>query len=405
MKSFFQFVCFLFPTIFLGQGIVSSNSDIIFIVSGTVVSSNAGLELSGNGTNYYSIPQGTTLNNVAPYSKRVLMSNSNAIYEIRNVANLFLADFFTDVNYASQVNVADLSVLNANTSATYQLNVEQIAHPGYNDIPVEWTLGRSGPSAVDMHDLVFKWGNALEPNQILSKALYIFDVALNNWIQLPTNNTNVDNINNIITYSGYQGALTGTRFMIAEAVYALPVELLSFSGNCESGTVTLNWQTATEHNSDYFTLEKSRDGQNWQLLTSMDAAGNSTQLLNYETTDENAMEGNNYYRLSQVDYDGTTKEYNVINVSCIGGSRESFIVYPNPSSSAFQVVLEDKHLVGNATLMVKDTKCAMLLNRSIEVKPGINLFNVGDMNLAPGVYYIQVVNGERATEVLKEVIR
>jgi len=56
-------------------------------------------------------------------------------------------------------------------------------------------------------------------------------------------------------------------------------------------------------------------------------------------------------------------------------------------------------------LMVRDTKGAELLNRSIEVKPGINLFNVGDMNLAPGVYYIQVVNGERATEVLKEVIR
>jgi hypothetical protein len=56
-------------------------------------------------------------------------------------------------------------------------------------------------------------------------------------------------------------------------------------------------------------------------------------------------------------------------------------------------------------LTVRDTKGAELLNRSIEVKPGINMFNVSDLNLAPGVYYLQIVNGERTTEVLKEVIR
>jgi hypothetical protein len=55
--------------------------------------------------------------------------------------------------------------------------------------------------------------------------------------------------------------------------------------------------------------------------------------------------------------------------------------------------------------MVKDTKGTMLLNRNIEVKPGINMFGVTDLNLAPGVYYIQIINGERAMEVLKEVIR
>jgi hypothetical protein len=186
---------------------------------------------------------------------------------------------------------------------------------------------------------------------------------------------------------------------------ALPVELLSFTGNCESGTVILNWQTATEHSNDYFNIEKSRDGKNWQLLTSMDAAGNSTQLLNYETTDENKMEGNNYYRLSQVDFDGTTKTYDVINVSCSGASKGYFSVYPNPSTGSFQVILNDKNLVGSGILSVKDTKGAEMLTRTIEVKPGVNMFSVTDLNLAPGVYYIQFVNGAYVTEVLKEVIR
>jgi pyrimidine deaminase RibD-like protein len=92
-------------------------------------------------------------------------------------------------------------------------------------------------------------------------------------------------------------------------------------------------------------------------------------------------------------------------VNCSGTSKEYFTVYPNPSTGAFQVVLNDKKMVGTGVLSVRDTKGAELLNRSIEVKPGINMFNVSELNLAPGVYYIQVVNGERATEVLKEVIR
>jgi hypothetical protein len=186
---------------------------------------------------------------------------------------------------------------------------------------------------------------------------------------------------------------------------ALPVELLSFNGDCNEGQVNISWQTATEHNSDYFEVEKSRDGMNWQLLTTVNAAGNSTQLLNYEATDAHAMEGNNYYRLTQVDIDGTTKTYDVINVSCSGAAKGYFSAYPNPSTGSFQVILNDKNLVGSGILSVKDTKGAELLNRTIEVKPGINMFSVTDLNLAPGVYYIQIVNGERATEVLKEVIR
>jgi len=144
---------------------------------------------------------------------------------------------------------------------------------------------------------------------------------------------------------------------------------------------------------------------NWQVLTTVDAAGSSTELLNYGTTDANALEGNNYYRLTQVDIDGTTKVYDVINVSCTGSAKGYFSAYPNPSAGAFQVVLNDKTMVGQGVLTVKDTKGAALLNRSIEVKPGINMFSVSELNLAPGVYYIQIVTGDRSTEVLKEIIR
>jgi hypothetical protein len=186
---------------------------------------------------------------------------------------------------------------------------------------------------------------------------------------------------------------------------ALPVELMNFSGNCADGQVNLEWQTASEHNSLYFEVEKSRDGENWQVLSTVPSAGNSTELLTYQAVDAHAGEGNNYYRLNQVDIDGASKLYDLINVSCSAGNKGYFSTYPNPTSGAFQVVLNDKDMLGAATLSIRDTKGASLLQRAIEVKPGINLFSVNDLHLAPGVYYIQVINGDQTTEVIKEVIR
>jgi gliding motility-associated-like protein len=246
MKNLFKSILFLAPFTMLGQSIYSSASDTFFVMPGTIVSSINGVELGGNGTNYYSLPQGTNLYNVAPYSRSVLMSNPNAIYEVRSVGNNVTADFFMDVSYSFQVALADLSIQNSNNTATYQVNLEQIAHPGYNDIPVEWTITRSGATVSDMHNLIFKWGNGLEPNQIPVKSLYVFDANQNTWVQLPIINTNVDDINNTLVYSGYQGDLTATRFMIGEAV-----PTITLTGQLD----TLLWCQGTPSNTQSFLVE------------------------------------------------------------------------------------------------------------------------------------------------------
>jgi len=186
---------------------------------------------------------------------------------------------------------------------------------------------------------------------------------------------------------------------------ALPVELLSFSGTCASEQVDLTWQTASEHNSLSFELEKSRDGEVWSVINTQAAAGNSTQLLTYSYSDKAALEGNNYYRLSQYDIDGASKVYDVINVNCSGSSKGYFSTYPNPTTGAFQVVINNKELVGSAVLNIMDTKGTSILHRAVDVKAGINLFSVQDLQLAPGIYYISITNGDKTTEVIKQSIR
>lgn len=85
----------------------------------------------------------------------------------------------------------------------------------------------------------------------------------------------------------------------------LPVELTEFSAQLIKHQVHLTWQTATEINNDYFEVERSIDGFEWETIDRIKGAGNSTVILNYTTLDRHPKTGVSYYRLKQTDYDGT----------------------------------------------------------------------------------------------------
>jgi hypothetical protein len=195
------------------------------------------------------------------------------------------------------------------------------------------------------------------------------------------------------------------RTITVNRVSALPVELLSFDGSCNDNLITLNWRTSSEHNSQYFEIQKSRDGENWSSLTTVESAGNSTQELSYETKDHKAIDGNNYYKLIQYDIDGQFKEYGPINVICNGNSKGYFSIFPNPSSGDFQVILNNKRLIGDGTLEVKDSKGSVVYTQGVKINQGINLINVSNINLTSGIYYVSVITDNNSTEILKQVVK
>ncbi len=184
----------------------------------------------------------------------------------------------------------------------------------------------------------------------------------------------------------------------------LPVELTSFNGACDNGIINLTWQTASEFNSSHFDVEKSRDGENWQLLTTVPSAGTSNELITYQAADENATDGNNYFRLRQVDIDGTEKLYDPINVSCAEVTTGYFSSYPNPSGTSFQVIVNNKELLGNCIMNIVDAAGKVIEQRQIEVKDGINMFVI-NQELTPGIYFLNVTNGTKSTPVLRHAIK
>jgi hypothetical protein len=110
----------------------------------------------------------------------------------------------------------------------------------------------------------------------------------------------------------------------------LPVSVINFSGNYQSGKVSLNWKTSSESNSSHFLIERSTNGVDYKAIANVKGAGNRSTVTSYQTIDENPVSGNNYYRLVAVDFDGKRKSHGIVLIRNQKGNL-SVGVYPNPS--------------------------------------------------------------------------
>jgi hypothetical protein len=186
---------------------------------------------------------------------------------------------------------------------------------------------------------------------------------------------------------------------------ALPIELVSIQANCkEDNTVAVMWTTASEHNTSYYVVDKSRDGINWNILGHSGAAGNSTQLLNYEMMDSENMTGTTYYRLTLFDINGEFELFGPVAADCDNASSTTTIsTYPNPSNNGFCVNLFTEDMDGAGVLNVTDAKGAMVHTQDVDIQKGNSVFYMNNLNFAPGIYYIQVINGDNSTHMIKHL--
>ena len=117
----------------------------------------------------------------------------------------------------------------------------------------------------------------------------------------------------------------------------LPIELLSFQAKAnEDFTVDLSWITASEQNNDYFSVERSQNGIDWEEVGRVKGAGNSNQILRYFLVDYKPFKGTSYYRLKQTDFDGTFTYSDMVSVS-FDPEHMPILVYPNPVHSILYV--------------------------------------------------------------------
>jgi len=151
-----------------------------------------------------------------------------------------------------------------------------------------------------------------------------------------------------------------------DCVTILPIELLTFSCiSVDNKKVLLKWSTASEINNDFFTIERSSDGQTFKGIMNIPGAGNSNTVLFYQTFDNDPLAGVNYYRLKQTDFDGkfTYSNIEAANLFLKEGLAD-VAISPNPFNSdlyidvsrlnATNISIQIEDLMGKIVYSVQD---------------------------------------------------
>lgn len=179
----------------------------------------------------------------------------------------------------------------------------------------------------------------------------------------------------------------------------LPVELLSFTGEKEADRVKLSWTTASEKNASSFSVERSQDAQHFTSLGHVKATGSPYTVSSYGLYDESPLEGITYYRLRQLDRDGSHRYSNTIAISV--SYEKEFSLFPNPSPAGQAVYLSlDKGSSGNVEISVFDmTGKLILMQHSIpETGKAIEL----NGSLSRGIYLVRLYTG--SSSLLKKLV-
>jgi hypothetical protein len=184
----------------------------------------------------------------------------------------------------------------------------------------------------------------------------------------------------------------------------LPVQLAGFTATARQLDAVLKWTTASEKNSAWFAVERSWTGQAWQEISRQPAAGQSTTPLAYSALDEQV--GHQYplayYRLRQLDRDGTTAYSVVRTVQFAKASALELVAYPVPMQQFLTLDLITPG-AGPVEIGLYDAAGRLVLSQPATVPAGTSRYQLDVRALAMGIYTLRVRQGPR--EVSRKLLR
>jgi len=189
----------------------------------------------------------------------------------------------------------------------------------------------------------------------------------------------------------------------------IPVELKSFTASIHKNSVSLSWSTATEVNNKGFFVQKKTDNSEFQNIGFVEGKGTTTEVQNYFFSDANVQVGKYYYRLAQVDFDGSVSYSDALEVDVNPPLEFSLSQnYPNPFNptttieftlpAKSNVVLKIYDIIGQEVLKVMDK----------EIEAGYHKLNLDMSRFSSGVYMYRIdvkgFDGNNHTAVKKMIL-
>lgn len=214
--------------------------------------------------------------------------------------------------------------------------------------------------------------------------------------------TAIDTVNNVLSANN---VTTFATFTLGDRTNPLPVHLVAFDAKRLANNTLVTWATADETNSAGFEVQVSSDGKTYRKLAfvaSYSATSNQYQTYSYTDT-EAGKSGLRYYRLRQIDVDGTSaySPVKVVSFATIAAGTTLVNIYPNPSASSDQTTLVvQSSVAGAGRIQVLDMTGRSIVSRDITTVAGVTELAVPVGNeLSAGIYLVKVTlpSGETKT--------
>ncbi len=172
----------------------------------------------------------------------------------------------------------------------------------------------------------------------------------------------------------------------------LPIELSAFSVTVTDRAAHLTWQTTSETGNDYFTIQHSTNGVQFDDLGSVPGAGYSLEPMDYSFTHSNPHHGINYYRLRQTDYDG---EISFSKTKMIRlGENPNYAIYPNPARERLFLIIPREN---RQAARVSVYNLFGQFYREFQLDPNQRQHPINIEDLSPGPYLLQISDGKGGT--------
>jgi hypothetical protein len=243
-----------------------------------------------------------------------------------------------------------------------------------------WTLDRNPAPASDVF-VTLSWNEpACNPGYITNPAtLRVTRWTGTNWVDEGNGGTTGTATNGTITTSAAVSSFSPFTLASTNSENPLPVELEWFRASVTpETTVLLEWRTVSELNNEAFEVERSKDGFDFTSLARISGAGTTSQATNYTLLDEQPLAGRSYYRLRQIDFDGTVAYSKLVSVS---RGEDPFTVYPNPAG---------RHWV----TFNRKVNAVVINNLNQVVGSYMEAEGFDATTLAPGMYIVRTHTGE-----------
>ena len=217
-----------------------------------------------------------------------------------------------------------------------------------------------------------------DPNDFSGVDVYtsVGDAGKRSYDSAPYSGGSGDSADGKLDYSDFGGNLG----------HLLPVELIDQNVTCNNDYKTVSWATASETNNEYFMLESSADMQNWGVVEIVPGAGNSLKTLEYAVNDHNTL--NNYYRLSQTDFNGDREYFEIMHANCSDTENETAFSYKQVDGTLNVRITSDS---GNPVMIrLLDMKGNVLISKQTSDVE----CNIPTQGINSGIYIIQVSNDQ-----------